>query len=141
MHHHRCGRVLRVGIRRDQLAEKSFAAVEVLTPWWTWTELASQPPLRWHIDAPPVQGADQETLMPVGEALLERAAAILAPSNPDPLNNHRPQTRVGCDPVPSGRLVRRPRDKRHDPDRRHVQRHHPVAGRPARPDATKPAIR
>jgi hypothetical protein len=80
--HHRAGRVLRVRIRRDQLASKSFALVEVLTPCWTWTELAGEPPSRWHVDTPPVQCADKETLTGIIEALLERAAAILAPPDP-----------------------------------------------------------
>lgn len=40
--HHHAGAVLRVPIRRDQLSSPSFALVEVLTPCWTWTELASQ---------------------------------------------------------------------------------------------------
>jgi len=34
------------------------------------------------VDTPPVQCADQETLMPIGEVSLEWAAAILAPPNP-----------------------------------------------------------
>jgi hypothetical protein len=80
--HHRRGRVLRVRIRRDQRASKSFALVEVLTPCWAWTELASEPPSRWHVDTPPVQCADQETLTGIVEVLLERAAAILAPPDP-----------------------------------------------------------
>lgn len=81
--HHRNGRVFRVRARRDQLESNSFALVEVLTPLWTWTELASEPPSRWHADTPGAQTADFETLAGTVETLLERAAAILDPP-PDP---------------------------------------------------------
>jgi hypothetical protein len=76
--HHLDGQVLRVRVCRGAYLFQSHAAVEVLTPHRTWTELATAPPTDWHPDRP-LHAADGTAQAAVAGRLVERARRILDP--------------------------------------------------------------
>lgn len=74
--HHHDGHVLRVRICRDSYRAQSSAVVEVLTPQYTWTALATTPAPTWH-DRTRGSAADLALLASIADDLVDRVHRIL----------------------------------------------------------------